>query len=143
MQTDTEMLIRKLDSIAELADQDRQILSALPLRVSDLQPDRDVLRDGETTGECCLLIEGMMHRYKLLSDGKRQILAFHTPGDIPDLQSFALNVMDHSVAALVRCNPDQFVTTVSAFAAGLLGADRLAPLYPKPRFLYGAVLIGG
>jgi CRP-like cAMP-binding protein len=68
-----------------------------------LQPDEDAVREGETPRECCLLVEGMMHRYKLLPNGKRQILAFHTPGDVPDLQSLALNVMDHSLAALVGC----------------------------------------
>jgi CRP-like cAMP-binding protein len=103
MQTSAEMLIRKLDSTAELTEEDRQALSNLPLRIRELQPDEDVVRDGETPRECCLLIEGMMYRYKLLPNGKRQILAFHTPGDVPDLQSFCLNVMDHSVAALVRC----------------------------------------
>src|SRR3712207_2269333 len=103
MQTEIEMLMRKLDSIADLSDEDRQTLSSLALRVTDLQPDEDVLGDGEVPRACCLLIEGFMHRYKLLPDGRRQILAFHTPGDIPDLQSLALNIMDHSVAALVRC----------------------------------------
>ena len=44
-----------------------------------------------------------MHRYKMLADGRRQILAFHTPGDIPDLHSLSLATMDHSVAALTRC----------------------------------------
>lgn len=103
MQTDTAMLIRKLDSIAELTDEDRQTLAALPLQIRDLQADEDATRDGDVPRTCCLLIEGFMHRYKLLPDGKRQILAFHTPGDIPDLQSLGLNVMDHSMAALVPC----------------------------------------
>jgi CRP-like cAMP-binding protein len=37
----------------------------------------------------------------VLLDGGRQILAFHTAGDIPDLQSYRLRTMDHSVAAAV------------------------------------------
>src|SRR5215211_4444253 len=39
-------------------------------------------------------------RYKLTGDGKRQIFSFHIPGDIPDLQSLHLDVMDHSLASL-------------------------------------------
>jgi len=44
-----------------------------------------------------------MHRYKVLPDGKRQILAIHTPGDIPDLQSLFLRHLDHNLAALSPC----------------------------------------
>jgi len=71
MQTDTEMLLRKLDSIADLSDADRQVLSALPLRIKDLRPDEDVVREGDAPSMSCLLLDGFMHRYKVLPDGKR------------------------------------------------------------------------
>jgi len=35
-----------------------------------------------------------------VAGGNRQILSFHQPGDIPDLQSLFLRVMDHDVSAL-------------------------------------------
>jgi CRP-like cAMP-binding protein len=34
-------------------------------------------------------------------DGKRQIISFHVPGDIPDLQSLHIDVMDHNLATIV------------------------------------------
>jgi CRP-like cAMP-binding protein len=37
----------------------------------------------------------------MLSDGKRQIMAFYVPGDIPDLLSLHIDVMDHSLATMV------------------------------------------
>jgi CRP-like cAMP-binding protein len=43
----------------------------------------------------------MACRYKVSADGKRHILSFHIPGDIPDLQSLFIDVMDHSLATLV------------------------------------------
>jgi CRP-like cAMP-binding protein len=46
-------------------------------------------------------VDGLLYRYKIVFDGGRQILAFHTPGDIPDLQSYKLSKMDHSLAAAV------------------------------------------
>jgi CRP-like cAMP-binding protein len=46
------------------------------------------------------LVAAGVCRYKLLHDGKRQIMSFHIPGDIPDLQSLHLNVMDHSLGTL-------------------------------------------
>ncbi|WP_375457757.1 Crp/Fnr family transcriptional regulator [uncultured Enterovirga sp.] len=97
------MLLRKLDSIAVLGDADRKAIAGLPVRMTDLKHDQDFIRDGDVGQECCLLVDGFMHRYKVLPDGKRQILAFHTPGDIPDLQSLLLPNMDHGLAALVPC----------------------------------------
>lgn len=35
-----------------------------------------------------------------MPDGTRQISSLHVPGDIPDLQSLHLDVMDHSLAAM-------------------------------------------
>ncbi len=99
MSANIEPLIRKLESIGELSAEDRRAIASLPLHVKQLRADEDAVRDGDVPSECCLLIEGFMHRYKMLPDGKRQILAFHTPGDIPDLQSLHLTTMDHSVAA--------------------------------------------
>src|SRR5215212_1025875 len=37
----------------------------------------------------------------MLPDGKRQLLALHTPGDVSDLQSLFLRHLDHSLAARV------------------------------------------
>jgi CRP-like cAMP-binding protein len=101
MPADTEMLIRKLESIGELSDQDREALASLPVQVRHLEADQDVVREGDRPSVCCLLVDGFMHRYKVLPDGKRQILAIHTPGDVPDLQSLFLRHLDHSLAASV------------------------------------------
>jgi len=39
----------------------------------------------------------------MTEDGKRQIFSFHIPGDLPDLQSLHLKVMDHSLMTLTAC----------------------------------------
>jgi CRP-like cAMP-binding protein len=49
-----------------------------------------------------LILDGFAFRYKMLPGGKRQILSFHIPGDIPDLQSLHLEVMDHSLGTLME-----------------------------------------
>jgi CRP-like cAMP-binding protein len=94
-------LIRKLESIAELSSDDKEALLSLPMRVKDFPADTDVVSEGDRPSECCLVLDGFVCRYKILSEGKRQILSFHTPGDIPDLQSLYLKVMDHSLGTLV------------------------------------------
>jgi CRP-like cAMP-binding protein len=50
-----------------------------------------------------MVLEGFTCVYKLTTEGKRQIVAFHVPGDIPDLQSLHLKVMDTSIATVSRC----------------------------------------
>src|SRR5215203_4317236 len=47
--------------------------------------------------------EGFTAMFKVTAEGKRQITAFHIPGDIPDLQSLHLEVLDTSLATLTRC----------------------------------------
>ena len=101
MVSNTQPLIRKLESIGELPDQGRWAIANLPVQVRDLDADEDVVREGDVPSVCCLLLDGFMHRYKVLPDGKRQILALHTPGDVPDLQSLFLRHLDHSLAASV------------------------------------------
>jgi CRP-like cAMP-binding protein len=43
----------------------------------------------------------MACRYRLMPDGRRQILTFLIPGDLFGLHAFLLKVMDHSVGTLV------------------------------------------
>lgn len=96
-------LIRKLERLTDLSDDEKQALTMLPLTVRALEADQDIVRDKDRPSQCCLLLEGFACRYKLLDDGRRQILSFHIPGDIPDLRSLHLPVMDHSIGTLVPC----------------------------------------
>jgi CRP-like cAMP-binding protein len=97
----TAALIRKLESIAPLAPEERAAILRLPLRLKTVAADQDILREGDTPSECCLIVEGFACRYNLTDEGKRQIHSFHIAGDIPDLQSLHLDVMDHSLGTLV------------------------------------------
>jgi CRP-like cAMP-binding protein len=95
-----ERLIRKLESIAQINDTERRALGALPLRIKRYIEDTDIVQQGDAPGECCLVLEGFVCRYKILGRGQRQIVSFHIPGDVPDFQSLHLKVMDHSLGAL-------------------------------------------
>ena len=97
------VLFRKLRSISPLSGDEQECLSTLPLTAKSLGPDQDIVREGDRPSECCLVVEGFACRYKLTDEGKRQIFSFHIPGDIPDLQSLHLKVMDHSLMTLTPC----------------------------------------
>jgi CRP-like cAMP-binding protein len=96
-------LIRKLESIVTLSDEEKSMLVNLPMQVQDLRADQDIVREGDRVSRSCILLEGFACRYKMTAEGKRQIMSFHIPGDIPDLQSIHLRTMDHSLQTLTPC----------------------------------------
>ncbi|KLK92371.1 Crp/Fnr family transcriptional regulator [Microvirga vignae] len=100
-QSQANALLRKLSSVADLSDEEKQAVLDLPMNVKVVDADTDIVRDGERPSVCALILSGFVCRYKILPDGKRQIMGFYIPGDIPDLQSLHLHVMDNSVGALV------------------------------------------
>jgi CRP-like cAMP-binding protein len=85
-----------------LSDQDRQAMSSLPWSLRTYARDSYLVREGEPTTICTLLISGFAYRQKLVSDGRRQIISFHIPGEFLDIQNCLLDVADHNVQALSR-----------------------------------------
>ena len=90
-------VIRKLDSVFALTEDERQAILSLPMQVTVLKENQDVVREGDSPSRCCLLISGFACTYKVTGDGRRQIMAFNIAGDVPDLQSLHLRVLDNSV----------------------------------------------
>jgi CRP-like cAMP-binding protein len=98
-----DVLIRKLESIGTLTDEQRTALAHLEGSVLRLRRGQDVVREGERPRNCTLVLSGILSRYKHNGGGKRQILAMHTPGDLPDIHSLFLDVMDHNLGATADC----------------------------------------
>jgi CRP-like cAMP-binding protein len=97
------LMIRKLESIFPLSDQEKQALQNLPVQRQVLKADQDIVRIGDSPSRCCLLVEGYACVYKMTVEGRRQIVAFHVPGDMPDLQSLHLKVLDNSLVTVTPC----------------------------------------
>jgi CRP-like cAMP-binding protein len=97
-------LVRKLESILVLSEDEKDVLRNVSGTIKTVGPRQDLVREGDRPFECCLILEGFAYRYKQTEDGKRQIFSFHIPGDIPDLQSLHLDVMDHSLSSLPACH---------------------------------------
>ncbi|MCJ2017577.1 Crp/Fnr family transcriptional regulator [Methylobacterium sp. E-065] len=96
------MLIRKLESIATLSNAERQAIQSLPVRIQNLSARQDIVRDGDQPTHCCLILDGWACRYKMLSEGKRQILSFHVSGVRLNLTSMQVPTMHHSTAKLTK-----------------------------------------
>ena len=84
-----------------VSDDERRAITALPIMVRELKADADIVRDHDRPSQCCAILEGFSCRDKVLPEGRRQIMSFHIPGDIPDFQSLHLEIMDHSLATVV------------------------------------------
>ncbi|MBR0962628.1 Crp/Fnr family transcriptional regulator [Bradyrhizobium diazoefficiens] len=96
-------LVRRLESSSGLSEEDVAEIQALPIAVKHYPAETPVVHDGERASECCLIIEGFCARSKTIASGKRQILSLHIPGEIPDLMSLFLHVMDHELSTLTSC----------------------------------------
>jgi CRP-like cAMP-binding protein len=95
-------LIRKLQTIAIVSAEEQAALAELPMRLRAFAASTDLLREDQPSIECCLILDGLACRYKVLGAGQRQILSLHLPGDTPDLMSLHLEIMDHGLASLGR-----------------------------------------
>jgi CRP-like cAMP-binding protein len=96
-------LIRKLESIFTLSDDERQVLENLPMQVSVIKADQDIVREGDRPSRACLILSGFACTYKSTADGKRQIVSFNLLGDVPDLQSLHLTVLSNSIGTISPC----------------------------------------
>jgi len=97
-----QALTRKLDRLGTLQPSDREAVAALPFRLATVAPATHLVREGDLVTECCLLLTGYSFRYKIATNGNRQIVSFHLPGDILDLQHLVLPKADHGVQTLTE-----------------------------------------
>ena len=93
-------ILQRLKATADIDQEDERAFASLPMTIRRVSDGEKIVAVGERPSACCLIADGFVLRSKIVGDGNRQILAFHQPGDIPDLQSLFLNVMDHDVNAL-------------------------------------------
>jgi len=94
------VLSRKLARLAPLDAADLAALSSLPFQIEAAPRFRQLIREGDTPDRCCLLLKGFAARHKVATDGARQIVSFHIPGDLLDIQHLLLAQADHSVEAI-------------------------------------------
>jgi CRP-like cAMP-binding protein len=75
----------------------------VPLRERSVPKQHDILLPGAEPEIAHLLLAGHTCRYRMLSDGRRQITAILVPGDICDLEALMEGRSSYAVAALTPC----------------------------------------
>jgi CRP-like cAMP-binding protein len=95
-----KLVIRKLTRLGSLDQADRKAIASLGCRLQEVPANQTLVREGQLTRDCCVLVEGYACRHKSTSDGRRQIVSFHLPGDILDVQHLHLPTADHNVQTI-------------------------------------------
>ncbi|WP_185982678.1 Crp/Fnr family transcriptional regulator [Aureimonas mangrovi] len=98
-----QAVVAKLLRGHPLPQADRDLLHAVVGAGRSLPPGAEIVNQGDAAQFVHLVLEGLAYRYKLLSNGKRQIIGYLVPGDFCDLYTFVLERMDHSIAARSEC----------------------------------------
>ena len=114
------LMIRKLETHAPLDAEDRAALLALPHTVRTFDASAYLVREGDRPDKYAVLLSGYAFRQKLTSDGLRQIISLHIPGDMLDLQHLHLEVADHNVQTLTSAD----VATIPRAAVQTLARTR-------------------
>jgi CRP/FNR family transcriptional regulator, anaerobic regulatory protein len=65
-----------------------------------VDPGASFLRQGARSDHLYTVLAGWAFRYKMLDDGRRQVLNYALPGDMVGLQGTLMREMEHSVEAL-------------------------------------------
>jgi len=94
------MLIRALERRDTLSDREREALIKAIAEIRVHPPGDTLIRAGVSAEYSTLLVDGLLGRVFYMSEGKRQIVAMHVPGDFVDLHSMLLKRLDHDVIAM-------------------------------------------
>lgn len=95
-----QLLIRKLREHSRLGGEDVAEVCAWSYATKTLKSDEDLIRQGDRPRVSALVVSGMVARYHLLPNGRRQYISFHMSGDMPDSQALFIDRMDHAVCAI-------------------------------------------
>jgi len=93
-------VIRRLRSGNELSEHDIEAIKGLPVHLKAVEGETPIALEGDRPTRCCFIVKGFAYRSKVTDTGRRQILSFHIPGDLPDLQSLFLDTMDHDLITI-------------------------------------------
>jgi CRP-like cAMP-binding protein len=114
-------LTANLQLYGALSVEEQRVVETMVVSTRSTVVGEDLVVEGDAPAQCRVLLDGQAFRHRTLADGRRQIMSFHIPGDVLDLQGMFLG-MDHNVTAL------------TAGEIGLIPHGRLADVmetYPR------------
>ncbi len=122
--------------LGALTESESRVVDAVPLQFREVGRDQDLVREGQHSPQCILLVDGFACRYRSLADGRRQILSFHIAGDFIDLQGYLLERLDHGIATLT---PSKIALVAHTSITELLEHPNIARLLWRDTLIDGAM----
>jgi len=108
MDSATTFLARKLTQFIELSADELGCLDRLQAHNRTFGRRANLRSEGEGGQQCFILRDGWACCFKLLQNGRRQIINFAVPGDFLGLRSVLFRVSDHSVASITSVRVSSF-----------------------------------
>ncbi|WP_054005327.1 Crp/Fnr family transcriptional regulator [Cypionkella psychrotolerans] len=119
MQSVQSPLTRKLGSFVVLSSAELKTLDDLHRRRRNFVAGRDLMHQGQTDQAAYILSDGWVCSYKLMRDGKRQIVDFQIPGDFLGLRSVLFHTADHNIEPITPVTASEVLASdlIDAFAS--------------------------
>lgn len=94
--------LRRRPHFRDFEPEELAFVSSFKYGETSVDPGATVISEGEQHPQLYTALAGWSFRYKILEDGRRQILNYILPGDLVGLQGNLMGEMQHSVEALTR-----------------------------------------
>ena len=94
--------LRKLPVFEDLSPAELAFMQGFKSGELKVEPQTTILLQGSTSPQLFTALDGWGMRYKLLPEGKRQVINFVMPGDLVGLQAGLLGEMQHCVESVTR-----------------------------------------
>jgi len=95
-------LVAKLSCFANLSHDDIDFLEALCAKEERVEAGVNLADEGNVPLRGFVIIGGLACRYRIMQDGRRQILTFLIPGEFFGVHIFLMKSMDYSIITLTR-----------------------------------------
>nr|WP_328767810.1 Crp/Fnr family transcriptional regulator [Devosia sediminis] len=92
--------LRPLSAFRDFSPAELSFISGFKTSEISVDAGSVILAEGSSSAHLYTLLSGWAFRFKVLDDGRRQILNYLLPGDLVGLQGSVIGEMDHSVEAL-------------------------------------------
>ena len=113
MMTAGETLARHLSTFGELPPADFAAVASLKAEEREVARQTDLLSNGDQPTHIVVILSGLLYRYNIGPEGKRQIHSFYLPSEAPSLETLYIDYMDNNLGAVVPSRVGLISTTRS------------------------------
>jgi CRP-like cAMP-binding protein len=97
-----DALVKHLRLIGQMSGDDADALGQLTGTLVEVERGEDILHLGEHPTHSVVVLDGMLQRYTIDAQGRRQIHGFYFPLDTPSLETLHLDYADSSLSGMTR-----------------------------------------